>query len=99
CGSASPPRSRTEPDRVRRIPLTTCAAVAALLTSACFGGPAGARASGHPAGTGTTGSPTADTAVRIRVITAGFDLPAPIQREVAVDDGGRILIVGGLSAA
>jgi hypothetical protein len=83
----APPSRRSVPVAVHLV------AAAALLVVSCTGGSGSNRSSGSPAVPG--GAPT----VRLRVASAGFALPAPVQRAVAVADGGRILIAGGLSAA
>jgi hypothetical protein len=70
-----------------------------LRTAAAQGRPAvrsllsAKRASVHVAGAPRSGQPT------IAVRSAGYRLPAPVQREVAVAAGGRVLIAGGLDAA
>jgi len=65
-------------------------AVVLATSSACTG-------SSHPApAPDPSGSPA--SVVRLRVTFAGYRLPVPVQREVAVASGTGILLAGGLDA-
>ncbi|MGE5227257.1 MAG: PQQ-binding-like beta-propeller repeat protein [Planctomycetaceae bacterium] len=77
--------------------------VAAVLTlAACTSAPS---ADGSATGTGTTSSSSSGpssspaAATVLKVVRAPYHLPAPVQRAVAVTDGARIVIAGGLDAA
>jgi hypothetical protein len=68
---------------------------ASLVTSACT--------AGHKAMVGAAGSPPARSSVSavmdLTIRRAGFTLAAPIQRAVAVDRRGDVIIAGGLAAS
>src|SRR3954447_783394 len=57
-------------------------------------------ASGVPptSATASGAAPSATTAASVKFVRAPHQLPAPVQREVAVTDGKQILIAGGLDA-
>jgi hypothetical protein len=77
-----------------RAPAVLCVLLL-LAASACTGG--------GGAGKQTPGLPTATPGARIvqelRLGSAGFGLPNPVQREVAVADGSTLFLAGGLNAA
>ncbi len=63
-----------------------------------------AATTGTPPPTGSasptsTGASPATSASQLRILPAGYRLPAPVQRAVAVSFGGSIYIAGGLDAA
>src|SRR5689334_18876445 len=43
-------------------------------------------------------APSAQTATSVKFVRAPHQLPAPVEREVAVTDGKQILIAGGLDS-
>jgi hypothetical protein len=82
--------------RPRRAAAPIAFAVVLLLLSACTGSPSTASSSSRsPA---ATPEPSPSQHAVLRVTVAGFTLPAAVEREVAVADGSRILVAGGLDA-
>src|SRR6478609_2643276 len=55
-------------------------------------------ASGAPSTSAIPSGPAPQTATSVKFIRAPHQLPAPVQREVAVTDGKQILIAGGLDS-
>ena len=84
--------------RIRRlIPLVLAASIACTSNMSPESGTSSdtpAASSPAPTGSGTT--PAAATTVKL--VPAPHQLPAPVQRAVAVSDGNHVLIAGGLAA-
>jgi outer membrane protein assembly factor BamB len=111
--AVAPPRSRPidsqKPPSRHRVPPRPPTAIAlilalALLAAACsHDDGSGARAAGSSgaASSAHTGSPGPGSATppELAIRPAGYRLPAPIERTVAVRDGQRVLIGGGLDAS
>jgi hypothetical protein len=66
-----------------------------MAASACTGGGSDGHASPGPSG----GTGTARIVQELRIGSAGFGLPNPVQREVAVAAGRLVYLAGGLNAA
>ena len=90
-GSIRIPKPAIRSTHRRARALVAALAASAVLFSCTAGKPA---ATPSPGGSGSPATPT--TVDRLSVTTAGYKLAAPIQRTVAVTDGGKVLIAGGL---
>ncbi len=80
----------------RRLRAIVTAATVALLGVGCTGG---SGTGTRPTTAGSTDPAATASARRLLVTAAPYALAAPIEREVAVVDGSRILIAGGLGAS
>src|SRR4051794_30383125 len=85
--------------RVRRRLSLTIAAVGVISACSSAGSEPAASPPPTPDDVAASATPAAAPAHRLRATVAGWRLPAPRSREVAVHDGDSLLVAGGLSAA